>query len=166
MPTHTERLVVPYRPEQMFDLVADVARYPAFLPWCAGALIRSRSDSLLVADLTIGFGPFRESFTSRVTLERPHGDAAGRIRVKYENGPFKYMNNQWIFRPHDNATQVEFWVDFEFRNRLLERAIGAVFGEAVKRMVSAFLKRARDVYGAPRTDHLSRQAALTAATRS
>jgi coenzyme Q-binding protein COQ10 len=142
MPTYADRVTVNYTPEQLYDLVADVARYPDFLPWCVGARIRSRTETELHADLTIGFGPFRESFTSKVTLERPH-----RIRVTYENGPFKYLNNQWVFAPSGNGALVDFWVDFEFRSKLLQRAIGVVFNEAVKRMVSAFLKRAADVYG-------------------
>jgi coenzyme Q-binding protein COQ10 len=142
MPTYADRVTVQYTPEQLYDLVADVARYPEFLPWCVGARIRSQTAQELHADLTIGFGPFRESFTSKVMLERPH-----RIRVTYENGPFKYLNNQWVFAPSGSGAVVDFWVDFEFRSKLLQRAIGVVFNEAVKRMVSAFLKRAADVYG-------------------
>jgi len=144
MPTHAERKILPYRPEQMFDLVADVAEYPKFLPWCVGARIRSRTEDELVANLTIGFGPFREGFTSRVKLDRPN-----LIQVKYENGPFRYLNNQWAFEPDPKGCRVSFFVDFEFRSRLLQRAIGVVFNEAVRRMVNAFLRRARDVYGAP-----------------
>jgi coenzyme Q-binding protein COQ10 len=145
MPTHAERKVLPYSPEQMFDLVADVGKYPQFLPWCVGSRVRSQTDEELVADLTIGFGPFRESFTSRVALSRPE-----RVRVTYENGPFRYLNNQWDFKPNGRGTEVAFFVDFEFRSRLLQAAIGVVFHEAVRRMVNAFLKRARDVYGPPR----------------
>ncbi len=145
MPTHAERKIVPYRPEQMFDLVADVARYPEFLPWCVGARVRSRSETQAVADLTIGFGPFRESFTSRISFDRPQ-----LVRVTYENGPFRYLNNQWEFRPVPAGTEVDFFVDFEFRSRLLQRAIGVVFNEAVRRMVAAFLRRAGQVYGPPR----------------
>ena len=144
MPVHAERKLLPYAPEQMWDLVADVDRYPQFLPWCAGAKVRSRSETELVADLTIGFGPFRESFTSRVTLDRPH-----RVQVKYENGPFRYLNNQWLFEPDPKGCRVSFFVDFEFRSKLLQRAIGVVFNEAVRLMVNAFLKRARDIYGTP-----------------
>ncbi len=148
MPTHAERQIVPYTPEQLFDLVADVDKYPQFLPWCVASRIRSRTECELVADLTIGFGPFRESFTSRVTLDRPH-----RVKVRYQNGPFRYLNNQWDFIPHARGTavgtEVAFFVDFEFRSRILQAAIGVVFNEAVRRMVNAFLKRARDVYGAP-----------------
>jgi coenzyme Q-binding protein COQ10 len=144
MPTHAERQIVPYTPEQLFDLVADVGSYPRFLPWCVAARVRSRTDTQLLADLTIGFGPFRESFSSRVTLDRPN-----RVVVKYENGPFRYLNNQWNFSPHGAGAEVAFFVDFEFRSRILQAAIGVVFNEAVRRMVNAFLKRARDVYGPP-----------------
>ena len=144
MPTHAEKRVVPYRPDQLFDIVADVGKYPQFLPWCVGARVRIRTETELVADLTIGFGPFRESFTSRVTLDPPE-----RIKVRYENGPFRYLNNQWGFLAHPKGCCVDFFVDFEFRSRILQRAIGVVFNEAVRRMVNAFLKRARDVYGPP-----------------
>lgn len=142
MPTHAEKRVVAYTPDQLFDLVADVGKYPAFLPWCVGARVRSRTETELVADLTIGFGPFRESFTSRVSLDRP-----GCIKVRYENGPFRYLNNTWNFLPHPRGCEVDFFVDFEFRSRILQAAIGVVFTEAVRRMVNAFLVRARAVYG-------------------
>ncbi len=144
MPTHAEKRTLSYTPEQMYDLVADVGKYPQFLPWCVGARVRTHTETELVADLTIGFGPFRETFTSRVSLERPH-----KVQVKYENGPFRYLNNQWTFDPDPAGSRVGFWVDFEFKSRLLQAAIGVVFNEAVRRMVNAFLKRARDVYGAP-----------------
>ena len=144
MPTHAEKRTLPYSPEQMFNLVADVGRYPDFLPWCVGARVRSKTETELVADLTIGFGPFRESFTSRVALDRPR-----KVQVRYENGPFRYLNNQWTFDTDPAGCRVSFFVDFEFRSRLLQAAIGVVFNEAVRRMVNAFLKRARDVYGAP-----------------
>ena len=144
MPRHSESRQVPYTPEQLFDLVADVGRYPEFLPWCVGARVRTRTETEMVADLTIGFGPFRESFTSRVTLDRPRN-----IGVRYENGPFKYLTNTWRFDPEPTGCRVHFHVDFEFRSRLLQVAIGAVFHEAVRRMVAAFMTRARAVHGAP-----------------
>jgi coenzyme Q-binding protein COQ10 len=144
MPTHAERRLVPYQPEQLFDLVADVGKYPQFLPWCVAARVRSQTDNQLYADLTIGFGPFRETFGSRVTLQ-PHS----RIDVSYEKGPFRYLNNYWIFEPHPRGCQVNFFVDFEFRSRILQAAIGMVFHEAVRRMVNAFEVRARAVYGPP-----------------
>lgn len=149
MPRHSETRRVPYRPDQLFDLVADVGRYPEFLPWCVGARVRSRSEAEMVADLTIGFGPFRESFTSRVALQRPAEGGEHRIGVRYENGPFRYLTNQWRFEPDGEGCRVHFHVDFEFRSRLLHVAIGAVFHEAVRRMVAAFLSRARTVYGPP-----------------
>jgi coenzyme Q-binding protein COQ10 len=145
MPTHAEHKLVPYTAEQMFDLVADVGRYHEFLPWCAASKVRTRTDSELVADLTIGFGPFRESFTSRVALDKPKT-----VQVRYENGPFRYLNNQWGFSATAAGCRVDFFVDFEFRSRLLQAAIGAVFNQAVAAMVSAFLRRARTIYGQPR----------------
>ena len=148
MPTHSDTQLVPYRPDQLFDLVADVGKYPQFLPWCTAARIRSASPTALAADITIGFGPFRESFSSRVTLDRPH-----RILVTYQNGPFRHLTNSWDFRPDPAGCPmgciVDFHVDFEFRSRILQAAIGVVFHEAVRRMVGAFHKRARDIYGPP-----------------
>ncbi len=144
MPTHAESRVVPYTPEQMFDLVADVGRYPQFLPWCSAARVKSSTADEKVADLTISFGPFRETFGSQVKMDRPHI-----VRVRYLNGPFRYLNNQWKFTPDPHGCKVDFFVDFEFKSRLLQMAIGVVFNEAVRRMVKAFLRRARDVYGVP-----------------
>ncbi len=159
MPTHAEKRLVPYTPEQMFALVADVASYPKFLPWCVGARVRTETETEVVADLTIGFGPFREGFTSRVALERPH-----KVQVKYERGPFRYLNNQWLFDPDPAGCRVSFWVDFEFRSRILQSAIGVVFNEAVRRMVNAFLKRARETYGAPAATVSVRPAPIPAKT--
>lgn len=151
MTSYTQRKLVPYAPKQLFELVADVGKYPAFLPWCVAARIRSRTEDELVADLTIGFGPFRESFTSRVHLQHPDATGYCAIKVEYENGPFKYLNNQWKFTPDAQGCVVDFFVDFEFRSFILQKAIGAVFTEAVRRMVHAFTKRARTVYGPPVT---------------
>ncbi|WP_291297413.1 type II toxin-antitoxin system RatA family toxin [Elioraea sp.] len=142
MPTHAQKTFMPYRPDQLFDLVADVGRYPEFLPWCVGARIREKSDTHLVADLVIGFKVFRERFTSHVALDRP-----GHIHVRYEEGPFRYLNNHWKFVPEAHGTTVDFYVDFEFKSRILQAAIGVVFNEAVRVMVAAFERRARRVYG-------------------
>ena len=144
MPTHAEKRVLRYTPEQLFEMVADVRRYPEFLPWCVGARIVSKTETEVVADLTIGFKMFRESFRSEVTLDRPR-----QVRVTYLNGPFRYLNNTWTFTEVPQGTEVSFFVDFEFKSRLLQAAIGVVFNEAVRLMVNAFLKRARDVYGQP-----------------
>ena len=144
MSTHAEKRVLPHRPDQLFDLVADVEKYPEFLPWCVAARVRSRDDCVLVANLVIGFKGIREGFTSRVTLDR----AAMKIQVTYENGPFKYLNNHWKFED-DGAGNclLDFYVDFEFRSRLLQRVIEVLFNEAVRRMVGAFERRAAELYG-------------------
>ena len=144
MPTHAEKRELPYRPEQLFDLVADIERYPEFLPWCVAARVRSREEDLVVADLIIGFKMVRERFTSRVKLDRP----SLRIDVAYTEGPFRYLNNHWFFEPlGDGRCRIDFYVDFEFRSAILQRIIGALFNEAVRRMVQAFENRARKLYG-------------------
>ena len=144
MPTHAEKKILPHRPEQMLDLVADVGRYPAFLPWCLGARIRSKTDGLLVADLVIGFKGIRESFTSRVALDRD----AMTIEVTYEDGPFKHLNNNWKFETaEEDKCALDFYVDFEFRSRVMQRLIELLFSEAVRRMVNAFEQRAAHLYG-------------------
>jgi coenzyme Q-binding protein COQ10 len=143
MPTHAERRHLPYRQDQLFDLVADVERYPEFLPWCTGARIRERKDNVITADLLIGFRMMRERFTSKVTLNRPGG-----IDVAYSEGPFRYLDNHWKFEPQpDGSCVIDFYVDFEFRSRLLQRMIGVLFNEAVRRMVGAFEGRAKQLYG-------------------
>ena len=104
--------------------------------------MRKREEGLVVADMIIGFKVFRESFTSQVTHQRPN-----RIDVTYTDGPFKYLNNHWIFNAlDDGTTEIDFYVDFEFRSRILQAAIGAVFGEAVKKMIAAFEGRAHDLH--------------------
>jgi coenzyme Q-binding protein COQ10 len=143
MPTHAERRKLPYAPEELFELIADVARYPEFLPWCVGARVRERKPNLVVADLLIGYRMVRERFTSRIILDRP-----GRIDVSYSDGPFRYLNNHWVFEPlPGGGTMLDFYVDFEFRSRMLQKIIEVLFNEAVKRMVGAFETRARRLYG-------------------
>ena len=145
MPTHAERQILPYKPEQLFDLVLDVAKYPEFLPWCVAARVRTRTDkSHRRSDHRLR--SVSGIFTSRVTPSRPD-----RIDVHYEKGPFKYLNNHWLFVPRDGGTEVDFFVDFEFHSRILQAAIGVVFNEAVRRMVAAFRRgRARSVRAARR----------------
>ena len=142
MPRHEERRILPYRPGQLFALVADIEKYPEFLPWCVAARIRSRNGDLVIADMVIGFRMFRERFTTRVTLKPPD-----RIDVSYADGPFKHLANHWVFNPHPVGCELDFFVDFEFRSRLLDRLIGALFDEAVRRMVRAFETRAKILYG-------------------
>ncbi|MDP6787772.1 MAG: type II toxin-antitoxin system RatA family toxin [Rhodospirillales bacterium] len=143
MPTHAEKRVLPFSPEQLFDVVADIEKYPEFLPWCIATRIRRREGKVIHADMVIGFKMFRERFTTKDVLDRPR-----RIDVSYHEGPFKYLNNHWIFEPHgDGHCEIDFYVDFEFHSRLFQKMMGVVFNEAVRIMVSAFEKRARDIYG-------------------
>ena len=149
MPTHSETRQLPYSARQMYDLVADVAAYPDFLPWCAAARIRSLTPMAdggeeMLADLVISFKVFRERFGSRVRLFRD--DA--RIETEYLDGPFKYMRSSWRFRDlGEGACEVDFHVDFEFRNIILQKAIGLFFNEAMQRIVRAFEARAKALHG-------------------
>ncbi|CAA7625474.1 type II toxin-antitoxin system RatA family toxin [Magnetospirillum sp. UT-4] len=144
MPTHAEQRPLPFTPDQLFALVADVEKYPDFLPWCVAARIRKRDGDVFFADLVIGFKLVRERYTSKVVLNR----AAMRIDVTYTEGPFHHLNNHWVFTPTaDGGTVIDFFVDFEFRSKLLQKLIGALFGEAVRLMVASFEKRARELYG-------------------
>ena len=142
MPRHRETKFLPHTPEQLFDLVSDVDRYPDFVPWVSGVRVLERHDELIVADLIVGFRMIRESFRSRVSLNRPH-----HVHVDYVRGPLKYLYNDWRFHPVDGGTSVEFEVDFQFKSRMFERLAGSLFTEAVQRMVSAFEKEARRRYG-------------------
>ncbi|MEP3637556.1 MAG: type II toxin-antitoxin system RatA family toxin [Lentilitoribacter sp.] len=146
MPTHSETRFLPYTPQQMYNLVADVSDYPKFLPWCAAARIRSQNpdgDSIVMeADLVISFKVFRERFGSRVTLW-PNEQ---RIESEYLDGPFRYMKSSWAFKEVDGGCDVSFFVDFEFKNAILQGIIGVVFNEAMQRIVRAFERRAQELY--------------------
>ncbi len=156
MPVHDEQRLVPYTPEQMFALVADVARYPEFLPWCAGARIRTRERiegvDRMTADLIVAYKVFRERFTSRVTLDE--GNDTSRIEVEYLDGPFTHLINRWAFAPHTDesgrpGTRVGFFVDFDFKSRTLQKMIESRFSEAVIKMGDAFVERAHELYAQP-----------------
>jgi coenzyme Q-binding protein COQ10 len=143
MPTHAEKRRLPYSPQQMFDLVADVERYPEFLPWCLSCKITRREGNVIYADLVIGYKMVRETFGSRVTLDKP-----GSIQVEYLTGPMKYLSNQWKFlKEKDGSCTIDFYVDFEFKNFVMRRLMDVFFNEAVRRMVRAFEGRAKDLYG-------------------
>ena len=143
MPTHAEERRLPFTQQQLFELVADVERYPEFLPWCTACRVTKREGQLIEADLLVGFRMVRERFTSRVTLSAPD-----RVDVEYLDGPFRYLNNHWIFKPAEGGCLIDFYIDFEFRSRILQRLMGPLFNEAVRRMVSAFESRAHTLYGA------------------
>jgi coenzyme Q-binding protein COQ10 len=134
---------MPYTPEQMFDLVADVQRYQEFLPWVAATRVRSDSETLMIADLVVGFKSLKETFTSRVTKQRPAS-----VTVDYIEGPLKYLNNVWQFEPDGKGgTRIDFCVDFAFRSRIFEALAGQMFDRALRRMIGAFEERAHQLYG-------------------
>jgi coenzyme Q-binding protein COQ10 len=144
MPVHRETRLLPYTPQQVFDLVADVEKYPEFLPWCVACRVnRHETPTRFIADLAVGFKLVREKFTSRVTL-----DAPAAVTVEYLDGPFRYLKNEWKFRPaaDGKGTEVDFFLEFEFRSKLLQSLIGVLFEEAVRRMVAAFEARAKALY--------------------
>ncbi|WP_068244034.1 type II toxin-antitoxin system RatA family toxin [Tritonibacter horizontis] len=148
MPTHSETRHMPYTAQQMYDLVADVASYPKFLPWCTAARIRSRTPQgeaeVMEADLVISFKVFRERFGSRVVLFAEHK----KIDTEYLDGPFRYMKSNWAFEDRaDGGCDASFFVDFEFKNAVLRGIIGVVFNEAMQRIVRAFERRASELYG-------------------
>ncbi len=152
MPTHSETKRLPYTAQQMYDLVADVSSYPKFLPWNSAARIRSRTPiagaahgagEVMEADLVISFKVFRERFGSRVTL----WPEVKKIDTEYLDGPFRHMRSNWAFRDIPGGCEVDFHVDFEFRNAILQGIIGVVFNDAMQRVVRAFERRAAELYG-------------------
>ena len=147
MPAHSDQRFLPYNAAQMFDLVADVASYPKFLPWTAAARVRSVTDQgemeLILADLVVSFKVFRESFGSEVRLWKDKS----RIDTRYIDGPFRHLQSIWRFSDVEGGCEVGFEVDFEFRSRLLQGAAGMFFHEAMTRIIAAFEARAKALYG-------------------
>lgn len=144
MPTHTEQRILPFTPQQMFDLVGDIARYPEFLPWCSSARIIRREEEFVLAELTIGYKMIRERFVSRVHLDRQNKI----IDVTYVSGPLKALRNEWKFSPEGKKKcKIDFFVHFEFSNPLLATMMNMFFDIAFRRMVTAFEKRAEEIYG-------------------
>ena len=143
MPRHTEKRNLPYTPEQLFDLVADVKRYQEFLPWVAATRVRSSSETEMIADLVVGFKALKETFTSKVIKYRPTD-----ITIDYIEGPLKYLHNSWKFAPDGKGgTEIDFCVDFAFRSRIFESLAGQMFDRALRRMIGAFETRAHELYG-------------------
>jgi coenzyme Q-binding protein COQ10 len=143
MPGIRETRRLPYSPEQMFDMVADVARYDEFLPWVIATRVREDSDTEMIADMLVGFNALREKFTSRVIKDR-----ARRIEVIYLDGPMRDLDNIWHFRPAaDGGCEIDFHVEFTFRNRMFEALAGQYFDRAFRKMVNAFEARADELYG-------------------
>jgi coenzyme Q-binding protein COQ10 len=144
MPKHSETRHLPYTPEQLFDLVADVRRYPEFLPWVVAVRVRSDSPTDMVADLAVGFRAIKETFTSKVIKRRPH-----EIEIDYIEGPLKHLHNSWKFAGDGaGGTRIHFSVDFAFRSRMFEMLAGQMFDRALRKMIGAFVERAHALYGA------------------
>jgi coenzyme Q-binding protein COQ10 len=151
VPSINEVRRLPWSAGQMYDLVADVGRYAEFLPWVIAARIKSDSETEMVADLVVGFAALREKFTSRVIKHRPD-----RITVVYLDGPMRELDNVWAFRAlPDGGCEVEFSVKFSFRNVLFERLAGQYLDRAFKKMVTAFEKRAEQLYGSNNSSAIS-----------
>jgi len=147
MPKFETHRPVPHTPDQMFDLVADVERYPEFLPLCNGLVVRSRKErdgkTLLVADMTVGYKAIRETFATQVLLNR----AEHAIDVQYIDGPFKYLDNRWRFQPNENGgCTVDFFIDYEFKSRILGALMGSMFDRAFRMFTEAFENRAAKIY--------------------
>ncbi len=143
MPKHSETRHLPYTPDQLFDLVADVRSYPQFLPWVAAVRVRSDSPTEMIADLAVGFRAIKETFTSKVIKQRPH-----EIEIDYIEGPLKHLHNSWIFRSDEaGGTDIDFSVDFAFRSRMFEMLAGQMFDKALRKMIGAFVERAHILYG-------------------
>jgi len=150
MPSFRTTRRVPHTPAQMFELVADVERYPEFLPLCEGLKVRRRAQSgegveTLVAEMHVGYKAIRESFTSRVVVDHPRL----RISVEYVDGPFKYLENRWSFRPDGAGCEIEFYITYEFRSFALSMLMGSVFDRAFRKFAEAFEERADEIYGRP-----------------
>ena len=149
MPTFSSKRLVRHTPVNMFDLVADVEKYPRFLPLCEELRVRRRTNAgdngveTLVADMTVGYKAIRETFTSRVTLDRP----PLRINVEYVDGPFQYLENRWTFHEAPTGCEVEFFITYEFRSFALGVLMGAMFDRAFRKFSEAFERRADEVYG-------------------
>ena len=143
MPGIRETRILPYSAEQMFDLVADVAHYPDFLPWVIATRVKSNSHTEMVADMLVGFKALREKFTSRVIKDRPN-----RLEVIYVDGPMKDLDNIWRFIPRaDGGCEIDFCVDFTFKNKMFEMLAGQYFDRAFRKLVAAFETRANELYG-------------------
>ena len=152
MPSFEMTRRVPFTAKQMFAVVADVERYPEFLPLCEGLHVRTREETtqgtVLIATMSVGYRSIRESFTSRVTL-RPERNE---IEVAYLDGPFTHLDNRWRFSDATGGSDIHFFIDYAFASRMLAALMGAVFDKAVRRYTEAFEERARLIYG-KRTDN-------------
>ena len=150
MPSFSTKRRVSHDAAQMFDLVADIEKYPQFVPLCQALRVKSRTSKVegvevVVADMTVAYKLIRETFTSRVTLD----PANLKILVEYVDGPFRYLENRWSFKPHDQGCEVGFFISYEFKSRMLAMLMGSMFDAAFQKFAAAFEARADKVYGRP-----------------
>ena len=143
MPTHSEKRIVPFMPEQMYSLVADVALYPDFLPWVNSARLYNQEDNGFEADLSIGTSFVNHAYSSKVILQPEER----RIDVRHIKGPFHHLNNHWIFHEHENVTEIEFFLDFELNSPFLKPILQPFLNQAAGMMISAFETRAQQLFG-------------------
>ena len=139
---HEERRIIRHTPSNLYNLVADVKKYPEFLPWCLGARVKNTSLKSFEDDLIIGFKIYKEIYSSKITLDKKKK----KIIVDYKDGPFEYLQNYWLFRENPDGCEIEFMVDFKFKSIFLQTLMETLFNEAVKRMVQAFENRANELY--------------------
>lgn len=138
----------PYTPRQLYDLVLDIERYPEFLPWCRAARVLERQEGRLLGELVISFKHITEGYVSEVTFTPPEGEKEGKIDVKLVRGPFKHLENHWVFIPkEEGGTEIRLHLAFQFRSRLLDSLIGMLFGKATVKMAEAFKNRADTLFG-------------------
>jgi coenzyme Q-binding protein COQ10 len=143
MPSHSEKRILPYSSEQLFDLVMDIEKYPEFLPWCAAARVNERGKNDLSADVVVGYKMFRETFSSRVHFRRPK-----EIEVEYLKGPMRHLHNKWVFKDvRGSQCEVDFYVDFSLKTKLFEKLVDQFFHRALVKMINAFEARALQLYG-------------------
>jgi len=141
-------MLVSYPAGRMLELVNDVARYPEFLPWCAGAEVVHEGDDTLRATLKIGYKGIRQTFSTRNRTEAPQGNEAGSITMTFVDGPFRSLNGKWLFKPlNEDACKIEFDLRYEFSSKLLEKVIGPAFKHIANSFVEAFVRRAEALYG-------------------
>ena len=142
---------MPFTPRQMFDLVADVTRYPEFLPMCEALVVRERREEgphvVLVADMTVGYGAIRETFTTRVLLDGEKLTVSARNAPEHTSGPFRRIENAWTFRTAPGGCDVDFSISYEFKSFMLQALVGGLFERVFRKYTEAFEQRARAVYG-------------------
>lgn len=147
MPQHREQKILPYTTSQLFELVADIEKYPDFLPWCRAARVIERGEGEFLGELVISYHHLTESYTSKVTLTPPTSvHSPARIDVKMVKGPFSHLTNEWAFTPEGEQTRIDFYLDFAFRSRLLDKLLGGFFTKMTHKMVSAFTQQAERLY--------------------